>query len=133
MVRWCVILWWRSGIVNDAYEIVRTGLSIAEFLRVSPDDDAVERCVVLKRWADGLVCAYCESADVTVVGSHKPMPYRRRSCRKHFSVKSLTLTTPDEFLKTRVVTNACYNGFCGSSSGDGSVNFAPPSWWWLFL
>ena len=53
-----------------------------------PSDEVAERWFVETRWPDGVQCPYCEAETVSVVKSRKPMPYRCRACRKHFSVRT---------------------------------------------
>jgi len=69
----------------------RKGLSMVEIIRMFPSDEAAERWFVETRWPDGLQCPHCESDNVATVKSRKPMPYRCRSCRKHFSVRTNSL------------------------------------------
>ena len=77
--------------MSKAHEIVRTGLPITEFFRRYPDDCASESQFEKWRWAHGVVCPHCESDRVTRVASRRPMPYRCRACRRHFSVTSQTV------------------------------------------
>ena len=51
-----------------------------------------EARLVWMRWPQGVCCPRpeCGSADVQEVANRKPMPYRCRSCRRHFSAKSGT-------------------------------------------
>ena len=64
----------------------RDGLSLAQFFERFPDDAAAEAWFIERRWPNGPVCPRCDSTNVATVASRKPMPYRCRSCRKHFSV-----------------------------------------------
>lgn len=68
----------------------RKGLSLVEIMRMFPDDDSAEQWFVKTRWPDGITCPHCDADTITVVKSRKPMPYRCRSCRKHFSVRTKT-------------------------------------------
>ena len=47
-----------------------------------------EAWFIAQRWGDAIRCAYCDSDSVAMVKHRKPMPYRCRDCRKHFSVRS---------------------------------------------
>ncbi|MXZ91784.1 MAG: IS1 family transposase [Chloroflexi bacterium] len=51
-----------------------------------------EACFVAIRWPDGIRCPQsdCGSSNVQEVANCKPMPYRCRKCRKHFSNTSGT-------------------------------------------
>ena len=65
-------------------------LSIFEFVERFPDEAAAVAFVEAKRWPDGRHCPHCGSLNVAAVKNAKPMPYRCRDCRKHFSVKTGT-------------------------------------------
>ena len=62
-------------------------LSSYQFHQIFPDETAAVEWAESIRWPDGVSCVHCGSGDVAEVKSRKPMPYRCRSCRKHFSVK----------------------------------------------
>ena len=79
------------GSMSKAHEIVRTGMSIAEFFRRFPDDDTAEAWFESRRWPHGMTCPHCGAERVSTVASRRPMPYRCRECRKHFSVTSGTV------------------------------------------
>ena len=74
--------------MNKAHEIVRTGLTFAEFFRRFPDDTAAAAWFESRRWPNG---PHCDSDRITSVASRRPMPYRCKDCRKHFSVMSHTV------------------------------------------
>ena len=65
----------------------RKGISLPELMLRFPDDATAERWFEEGRWPDGVRCAHCDH-DVVVRSKHPTMPYRCRSCRKHFSVKT---------------------------------------------
>ena len=77
--------------MSKAHEIVRTGMPLAEFFRRWPDDQTAERWFEGRRWPNGPRCPHCGSGRVSKVASRRPMPYRCRGCRKHFSVMSHTV------------------------------------------
>ena len=77
--------------MSKAHEIVRNGMSIAEFFRRFPDDQAAEAWFESRRWPHGPTCPHCARGRVSTVVSRRPMPYRCRDCRKHFSVTSGTV------------------------------------------
>ena len=57
-----------------------------------PDDAAAERWFEAQRWPNGeRFCPDCGSLRYSVVKSGRPMPYRCRDCRKHFSVRKGTV------------------------------------------
>ena len=66
-------------------------VSTHQFLQKFPDEEAARKFFEAKRWGDGPVCGHCGSANVVEVKNHKPMPYRCRDCRKHFSVRTGTV------------------------------------------
>ncbi len=69
----------------------RTGMTVMELLRMFPDDAAAERWFEEQRWPEGRYCPDCGSTNTAVVKSRKPMPYRCRDCRGHFSVRKGTV------------------------------------------
>ena len=77
--------------MSKPHEIVRTGMALSEFFRRFPDDRAAEAWFESRRWPDGPTCPHCDSDRVSQVASRRPMPYRCRACRRHFSVKSHSL------------------------------------------
>ena len=54
-------------------------------------EEKAEAWFIEQRWPDGPVCPHCESTNITTIVNRKPQPYRCKSCRKHFSVKTSTL------------------------------------------
>ncbi len=68
----------------------RTGMTVMELLRMFPDDAAAEKWFEAQRWPNGRFCPDCGSTNTAVVKSRKPMPYRCRDCRRHFSVRKGT-------------------------------------------
>ena len=65
----------------------REGISIVELFQQFPDNEAAERWFEQQRWPDGIACPRCDSERYAVIPSRKPMPYRCKDCRKHFSVR----------------------------------------------
>lgn len=68
------------------------GLSLVQITKMFPSDEAAECWFVGLRWSDGLQCPRCECPRVATVTSRRPMPYRCRAGRMHFSVRTNTLT-----------------------------------------
>lgn len=62
-------------------------ISFYEFFQQFPDEEAARLFFEKKRWPHGVACAHCGSLEVSECKDHKPMPYRCKSCRKHFSVR----------------------------------------------
>ena len=79
------------GGMSKAHEIVKTGMSLAAFFRRYPTDQAAEKQWEAWRWPDGPQCPHCQSDNIAIVRERRPMPYRCRTCRKHFSVMSHTV------------------------------------------
>lgn len=66
-------------------------LSLYEFLQNFPDEESSRVYFETKRWGDDRRCPHCGSDNTVECVDHKPMPYRCRSCRKHFSVRTGTV------------------------------------------
>ena len=66
-------------------------LSLYEFFARFPSEEAARKYFEGKRWADGAYCAHCGSVSVSECKDHKPMAYRCRDCRQHFSVRTGTV------------------------------------------
>lgn len=66
-------------------------LSLYEFFKRFPDEEAARKFFEGKRWGDEVSCPHCGSLSVAEVKNHKPMPYRCRDCRQHFSVRTGTV------------------------------------------
>ncbi len=66
-------------------------ISTYEFHRMFPDEAAAVDWFESIRWPNGVCCTACGSLNVAEVKNAKPMPYRCRDCRKHFSVKAGTI------------------------------------------
>ena len=69
----------------------RKGITMVELMQMFPDDETAANWFVEQRWPDGVHCAHCESDNVQEGAKHPTMPYRCRSCRKFFSVKTNTV------------------------------------------
>ena len=70
----------------------RKGISLIGLMDLFPTDEAAEDWFASVRWDGGApVCPFCSSARVATIASRKPMPFRCKECRKHFSVKHGTV------------------------------------------
>ena len=69
----------------------REGLTVIELFKLYPDDEAAERWFEEQRWPEGRFCPDCGSTNTVAVKNRKPMPYRCRDCRGHFSVRKGTV------------------------------------------
>ena len=66
-------------------------ISIYGFLKDIPDEVAAADFFEKRRWKDGICCPHCASKSVAKIVNAKPMPYRCRTCRQHFSVRTGTV------------------------------------------
>ena len=66
-------------------------VSLYQFFAKFPDEEAARKFFENKRWGETPTCGHCGSETVTECKNHKPMPYRCKSCRKHFSVRTGTV------------------------------------------
>jgi transposase-like protein len=66
-------------------------LSTIEFFKKFPTEEAARLYFEKRRWNDEPVCGHCGSFSVTECKDHKPMAYRCKDCRKHFSVRTGTV------------------------------------------
>lgn len=62
--------------------------SLYDFFRLFPDEAAAVAFFEERRWQGMTVCPHCQSENVRRVPNGKPMPWRCRTCRKHFSVRT---------------------------------------------
>ena len=69
----------------------RNGISDIELFTMFPDNKTSEKWFESVRWFDGVRCAHCDSDNIQIGPKHPHMPYRCRSCRKFFSVKTNSL------------------------------------------
>lgn len=68
-----------------------TSMSLYEFADKFPDEAAAVKFFEARRWPTALCCPHCGSLSVATVVDAKPMPYRCRDCRQHFSVRTGTV------------------------------------------
>ncbi|MCY4458974.1 MAG: transposase [Albidovulum sp.] len=96
----------------------RNGLTVMELLRMFPDDATSEKWFEDLHWAYGRFCPDCGNTTTVAVASRKPMPYRCRDCRNHFSVrKGMVMPTSKLGLqKWAVAIYMMTTGIMGTSS-----------------
>ena len=68
-----------------------TDISIFKLHEMFPDEASAEAWFEKLLWPNGVCCSGCESKDIQARPTRKPMPYRCRSCRTDFSVRTGTL------------------------------------------
>jgi transposase-like protein len=66
-------------------------VSLYQFFQRFPDEKAARQYFERNRWNGEPVCPHCGSLSVAPVKNMKPMPYRCRDCRQHFSVRTGTV------------------------------------------
>ena len=97
----------------------RKGISLIGLMEMFPSDEAAEDWFASVRWDGGAAtCPLCGSQRVASIANRKPMPYRCKDCRKHFSVKHGTVMQSSK-LGCRVWAIAVYlltTGLKGTSS-----------------
>lgn len=66
-------------------------VSLYQFFQRFPNEEAARQYFERNRWNGEVACPHCGSLSVAEVKNHKPMPYRCRDCRQHFSVRTGTV------------------------------------------
>ena len=66
-------------------------VSLYQFFERIPNEEAARQYFERNRWNGEPNCGHCGSLNVHECKDHKPMPYRCRDCRKHFSVRTGTV------------------------------------------
>ena len=66
-------------------------ISLREFYRKIPNEEAAVAFVEERRWGGSPVCPHCDNDNVYRVASGKPMSHRCRDCNKYFSVRIGTI------------------------------------------
>ena len=96
----------------------RKGMTFVDLIRMFPDDATAEAWFVDARWPNGVHCPACGSDNIQSRASRKPQPYRCRSCRKDFSVKTDTLmhSSPLGFQVWAIAVFLCSTNLKGVSS-----------------
>ncbi|MDR0780689.1 MAG: transposase [Pseudomonadales bacterium] len=61
---------------------------LQQFFQLIPNEEAARLYIETKRWSGTPVCTTCSSTNVAECKDHRPLPYRCRDCRKHFSVRT---------------------------------------------
>lgn len=66
-------------------------VSLYQFFQRFPGEEEARQYFETNRWAGEISCPHCGSLSVAAVKDMKPMPYRCRDCRQHFSVRTGTV------------------------------------------
>ncbi len=66
-------------------------ISLYQFFQKFPNENSARLFFENKKWGDSPYCGHCNSGNVVECKDHKPMPYRCKDCRKHFSVRTGTV------------------------------------------
>ena len=66
-------------------------ISLYEMFKRFPDQEAARKFFEDKRWSGSVYCPHCGSASIAECKDQKPMAYRCRDCRQHFSVRTGTV------------------------------------------
>lgn len=69
----------------------RKGISIFDLMKLFPDEEQSRLWFEAIIWRNGIDCPYCGSEKISERPNHKPQPYRCKTCRKHFSVRTKTV------------------------------------------
>ena len=77
---------------GESVKAHRQGLTVFELFKMFPDDATAKAWFEAQSWPDGRrFCPDCGSTNNAIVKGGKPMPYRYRDCRTHFSVRKGTV------------------------------------------
>lgn len=66
-------------------------ISFYQFFQQFPDEESARQFFESKRWNGTVSCPHCGGLSAAECKNLKPMPYRCRDCRKHFSVRTGTV------------------------------------------
>ena len=66
----------------------RKGISLVDIVKRFDSEEKAEKWFIKQRWPDGVTCPFCQSKAVSPRPTRKPQPFRCRSCRKDFSVRT---------------------------------------------
>ena len=90
----------------------RQRVCIHELFDMFPDEQSAREWFESVRWKNGRFCPLCGCVDTTHVKSEKPLPYRCRGCREHFSVKSGTIMHRSKIPLKKWAIAICFMSTC---------------------
>lgn len=79
-------------------------ISTFQFFQKFPDEESARAFFEGRRWGGEPVCGHCGSVSVVECKDHKPMAYRCKDCRKHFSVRTGTVLAESRLPPAKVAT-----------------------------
>ncbi len=66
----------------------RKGITLLDIINRFDTEEKAEAWFIEQRWPSGVACLHCGSLSISRIVNRKPMPFRCKDCRKHFSVKT---------------------------------------------
>ncbi|WP_428059130.1 transposase [Candidatus Avelusimicrobium faecicola] len=72
---------------------IKNDISIINFFKQFPTELSVEQHFIKLRWGHHIICPFCGSNHIAEKKNRKPMPYRCKDCRQHFSIRTGTVLT----------------------------------------
>ena len=66
----------------------RKGITLLDIINRFDTEEKAEAWFIEQRWPNGIACPHCGSLSISRIVNRKPMPFRCKDCRKHFSVKT---------------------------------------------
>lgn len=82
-------------------------MSLKQLQAMFPTEESAVAYFESLRWPDGPVCPHCGSPRASATKDGKPMPYRCKDCREHFSVRTKTVMQSSK-IEVRVWLMAIY-------------------------
>lgn len=100
----------------------RGGITLIEFLRMFPNDTAVDKWLVERRWPHKVACISCGSVNVQKGAKHKTLPFRCREkgCERKVNVRTGTVIEASKMGHHTWVFAICI--VMASSRGVSSMN-----------
>ena len=78
-----------TAMLDAPSKLCRDGIALTELAEMFPNESAARKWFEELRWPNSsYVCPHCGSDEISTIESARPMPFRCKKCRKHFSVKT---------------------------------------------